>query len=68
MLGEFPVIVENGTARLKKVVICAGSILQLKDGVKHVVDWGTCDSCSSLTNGQLVFQLNRLGLKILAEA
>ena len=29
MLGELPVIVKNGTARLKKVVTLAGSILQL---------------------------------------
>ena len=40
MLGELPVIVENGTARLKEGGNLAGSILQLKDGVKHVVDWG----------------------------
>ena len=38
MLGELPVIVENGTARLKEGGNLAGSILQLKDGVKHVVD------------------------------
>ena len=29
-----------GTARLKEGGNLAGSILQLKDGVKHVVDWG----------------------------
>jgi len=40
MLGELPVIVENDTARLKEGGNLAGSILQLKDGVKHVVDWG----------------------------
>ncbi|MFV8115350.1 N-acetylglucosamine-6-phosphate deacetylase [Streptococcus pluranimalium] len=40
MLGEFPVIVENGTARLKDSGSLAGSILKLKDGVKNVVDWG----------------------------
>ena len=41
MLGELPVIVEkNGTARLKEGGNLAGYILQLKDGVKHVVDWG----------------------------
>ena len=38
--GELPVIVENGTACLKEGGNLAGSILQLKDGVKHVVDWG----------------------------
>ena len=40
MLGEFPVIVENGTARLKSTGNLAGSILQLKDGLKNVVNWG----------------------------
>lgn len=39
-LGEFPVIVENGTARLKNGGSLAGSILKLKDGVKNVVNWG----------------------------
>ncbi|MGT2832676.1 N-acetylglucosamine-6-phosphate deacetylase [Streptococcus halotolerans] len=40
MLGEFPVIVEHGTARLKASGNLAGSILQLKDGIKNVVQWG----------------------------
>ncbi|MGT2888199.1 N-acetylglucosamine-6-phosphate deacetylase [Streptococcus didelphis] len=40
MLGEFPVIVENGTARLKDSGSLAGSILKLKDAVKNVVNWG----------------------------
>lgn len=40
MLGEFPVIVENGTARLKDGGNLAGSILRLKDGIKNVVEWG----------------------------
>ena len=40
MLGEYPVIVENGTARLKDGGNLAGSILKLNDGVKNVVDWG----------------------------
>ncbi|MFS1663622.1 N-acetylglucosamine-6-phosphate deacetylase [Streptococcus sp. zg-JUN1979] len=40
MLGEFPVIVKDGTARLKDGGSLAGSILELKDGVKHVIDWG----------------------------
>jgi N-acetylglucosamine-6-phosphate deacetylase len=34
MLGEYPVIVENGTARLKDGGNLAGSILKLKDGLK----------------------------------
>ncbi|EHI69123.1 N-acetylglucosamine-6-phosphate deacetylase [Streptococcus ictaluri] len=40
LLGEFPVIVENGTARLKDSGNLAGSILKLKDGLKNVVEWG----------------------------
>lgn len=40
LLGEFPVRVEAGTARLKEGGSLAGSILQLKDAVKNVVDWG----------------------------
>ncbi len=40
MLGEFPVIVEKGTARLKDTGNLAGSILELKDGLKNVVRWG----------------------------
>lgn len=38
-LGEFPVEVKNGAARLESGSL-AGSILQLKDAVKNVVDWG----------------------------
>ncbi|MFD0846039.1 N-acetylglucosamine-6-phosphate deacetylase [Streptococcus saliviloxodontae] len=43
MLGEFPVEVANGTARLKEGGNLAGSILQLKDAVKNVLDWGLAD-------------------------
>ena len=38
-LGEFPVIVKNGAARLKNGGSLAGSILRLFEGVKNVVDW-----------------------------
>lgn len=38
-LGEFDVIVEEGTARLKSDGSLAGSILKLKDGVKNVYHW-----------------------------
>lgn len=38
-LGEFPVTVSNGTARLDSGNL-AGSILKLKEAVKNVVDWG----------------------------
>lgn len=38
-LGEFPVIVTDGAARLKNGGSLAGSILRLFEGVKNVVDW-----------------------------
>lgn len=38
-LGEFPVVVKEGAARLESGSL-AGSILQLIDAVKNVVDWG----------------------------
>ncbi|EKN65256.1 N-acetylglucosamine-6-phosphate deacetylase [Neobacillus bataviensis LMG 21833] len=38
-LGEFPVEVKNGAARLESGSL-AGSILQLKDAVKNTVGWG----------------------------
>lgn len=38
MLGELPVTVKEGTARLKEGNL-AGSILQLKQAVHNVVDW-----------------------------
>lgn len=38
MLGELPVTVKDGTARLEAGNL-AGSILQLKDAVHNVVDW-----------------------------
>lgn len=39
MLGELPVYVKDGMARLKDGDNLAGSILQLKQAVKNVVDW-----------------------------
>ncbi|AMV63544.1 N-acetylglucosamine-6-phosphate deacetylase [Pediococcus damnosus] len=39
VLGEFPVYVADGMARLKDGGSLAGSILQLKEAVKNVVDW-----------------------------
>lgn len=38
-LGEFPVVVAEGTARLEYGNL-AGSILKLKEAIKNVVDWG----------------------------
>lgn len=40
VLGEYPVIVAEGMARLKQGGSLAGSVLQLKDALKNVVDWG----------------------------
>ncbi|AEB06528.1 N-acetylglucosamine 6-phosphate deacetylase [Coriobacterium glomerans PW2] len=40
LLGELPVVVAGGTARLKDAGSLAGSILRLNDAVKHVVAWG----------------------------
>lgn len=39
-LGEFAVTVSKGTARLKDTGNLAGSVLELKQAVKHVVEWG----------------------------
>lgn len=38
MLGEFPVVVAEGTARMESGNL-AGSILKLKEALKNVVDW-----------------------------
>jgi len=39
LLGEFPVVVKEGAARLKDGDSLAGSILLLKDAIKNLVDW-----------------------------
>lgn len=39
-LGEFPVEVNKGTARLKNNGNLAGSVLKLNDSVKNVIEWG----------------------------
>lgn len=39
MLGEFPVTLKDGTARLNEGSL-AGSVLKLNDAVKNMVDWG----------------------------
>lgn len=54
MLGEFPVVVENGTARLKDSGSLAGSILKLKDAVSNVVDWGIADVEEAIRMASLV--------------
>lgn len=38
-LGEFPVIVKDGMAKLHSGSL-AGSVLKLKEAIKNVVDWG----------------------------
>ncbi|MGT2934092.1 N-acetylglucosamine-6-phosphate deacetylase [Streptococcus catagoni] len=48
MLGEFPVIVEKGTARLKDSGSLAGSILKLKDAIKNVVAWGIASPAEAI--------------------
>ncbi len=54
MLGEYPVTVENGTARLKSNGALAGSILQLKDGVKNIVDWGLVSKADAIMMASLI--------------
>jgi len=47
-LGEFPVTVKEGSARLESGNL-AGSILELKDAVKNIVEWGIADPEDALT-------------------
>lgn len=54
MLGEFPVIVENGTARLKSSGNLAGSILKLIDAIKNVVSWGIASPQEAIRMATLV--------------
>ncbi|MGT2949420.1 N-acetylglucosamine-6-phosphate deacetylase [Streptococcus devriesei] len=61
MLGEFPVIVANGTARLKDGGNLAGSVLELKDGLKNVVDWGIASKAEAVRMASLIPALS-LGL------
>ncbi|MCI1894935.1 MAG: N-acetylglucosamine-6-phosphate deacetylase [Lactobacillus sp.] len=55
MLGEFPVIVADGMAKLKDGAhSLAGSILQLKDAIKNVVDWNDVVPEDAIKMGALV--------------
>lgn len=54
MLGEFPVVVKDGTARLKEGGSLAGSILKLKDAVKNVVDWEIADVFEAIQMASLI--------------
>src|SRR5699024_6084744 len=54
MLGEFPVKVENGTARLKDGGSLAGSILKLTQAVKNVCDWDIASIFEAIQMASLV--------------
>ena len=53
-LGELPVKVENGTARLVDGGALAGSILKLKDAVKNVFDWKIADIKEAIDMASLI--------------
>ncbi|EGC81532.1 N-acetylglucosamine-6-phosphate deacetylase [Anaerococcus prevotii] len=53
-LGEFPVIVKDGTARLKDSGNLAGSILRLKEAVKNVVEWEIADVFEAIQMASLI--------------
>lgn len=53
-LGEFDVVVKDGTARLKEGDNLAGSILKLKDAIKNVVDWEIADVFEAIQMASLV--------------
>ncbi len=54
MLGEFPVVVEKGTARLQDSGNLAGSVLKLKDSLKNVIDWGLADKAQAINMASLI--------------
>lgn len=53
-LGEFPVVVKDGTARLKDSGNLAGSILRLKEAVKNVVEWEIADVFEAIQMASLI--------------
>lgn len=53
-LGEFPVEVNNGTARLVNSGNLAGSVLKLKDSVKNVIEWGIATPEEAIRMASLV--------------
>lgn len=53
-LGDYTVVVENGTARLKNGDSLAGSVLQLCDAVKNVVDWGIMSTEQAIRSATLI--------------
>ena len=54
MLGDFPVIVKDGTARLRDGGSLAGSILKLKQAVKNVVEWEIADVFEAIQMASLI--------------
>ncbi len=53
-LGEFPVVVKDGTARLKDSGNLAGSILRLKEAVKNVIEWEIADVFEAIQMASLI--------------
>ena len=53
-LGEFDVIVQGGTARLKHNGHLAGSILELIQGVQNVIKWGIATPHEAINMASLV--------------
>lgn len=47
-LGELPVVVKEGTARLTDSGSLAGSILRMNNAVKNVVDWGIASQAEAV--------------------
>lgn len=52
-LGEFPVIVKNGTATLESGSL-AGSILKLNEAIRNVVEWGIATPEEAIKMASLV--------------
>ena len=52
-LGDFPVEVKDGTARLESGNL-AGSILRLKEAVKNVVEWDIADIYEAVQMASLI--------------
>ena len=47
-------LLKKGTARLKSSGSLAGSILQLKDAVKNVVNWGVASKAQAISMASLI--------------
>ena len=54
VLGEFPVYVRDGMARLKDGDSLAGSILKLNEAIKNVVDWNCVTPQDAVLMGSYV--------------